>query len=150
MSPTVCYKLRTFQVRAVASDDHGTATGPAQLAEIARGVLDGLDADQEHFILFAMNSRNKVTGYKHLFSGSQDQCAVYPAMVMRAALNLGAVGLAMVHNHPSGEVSPSGEDRALCRRMVQAARTIDLRLMDSLVIGSQGRYYSASEAGELS
>lgn len=64
----------------------------------------------------------------------------------RAALRAGAVGAIAVHNHPSGDVSPSAADRAVTRRLVEAGRAIDIRVYDHVIVNATGGCYSLSRS----
>ncbi len=73
---------------------------------------------------------------------------VHPREVFRAAIVAGAAGLILVHNHPSGDPTPSADDRAVTRQLVEAGRLLDLPVYDHLVVG-RAKYVSFAEAGLL-
>ena len=72
--------------------------------------LAHLDADQEHFILLALDTRIVITGYKIASSGGMAGTVVDPRIVFRSALLLGAASILVAHNHPSGAATPRAED----------------------------------------
>ena len=67
---------------------------------------------------------------------------------MRRALDVGATALILVHNHPSGDPTPSADDLALTRRMVHAGNIMGINVVDHLILGDQ-RYFSLVESGKL-
>jgi DNA repair protein RadC len=73
---------------------------------------------------------------------------VHPREVFRAAIIAGAAGVILVHNHPSGDPTPSADDRAVTRQLVEAGRLLDLPVYDHVVVG-RGSYLSFAEAGLL-
>jgi len=85
---------------------------------------------------------------ERLSEGTLDQTAVYPRRLIEGALARRAAGVVLVHNHPSGDPSPSAEDKALTRRLVAAARLVDLAVLDHVIVG-EGRHFSFREAGLL-
>ena len=85
----------------------------------------------------------------HLVStGTQSATLVHPREVFRLAIAEGAAGIILVHNHPSGDPTPSADDRAITRQLVDAGKLLDIPVYDHVVIGN-GRYVSFAEAGLL-
>ena len=126
--------------------ERGALSSPADAAAFARAKIAGLP--HEAFMLVFLNAKNEVTGHEILQEGTVDRVAVYPRRVMEAALARGAAGLILAHNHPSGHPEPSEEDRRLTRALVQAAKTLDLRLLDHLIVAG-AKHYSFAQAGIL-
>lgn len=102
--------------------------------------------DQEHFVVMCLSSRNKVLAERVVAIGTTNTVAVEPSDILRDAVKMGAVSIICVHNHPSGEVYPSPEDRTLTRRISKACEIMGIRLLDHVVIGAEG-YYSFSDQG---
>ncbi len=73
-----------------------------------------------------------------------------PDVFVPACLTPGTTAVIVVHNHPSGDPTPSADDAALTRRLQEAANILDLPLLDHLIVGEGERYYSFREAGRLS
>ena len=81
-------------------------------------------------------------------TGTQSASLVHPREVMGPALREGASGVILVHNHPSGDPTPSREDLRLTRQLVDAATLLDLRLLDHVIIGNgSGVWVSMAERG---
>ena len=79
-------------------------------------------------------------------TGTVNHAPVYPREVAKRALELGARAIIMVHNHPSGDPTPSPEDVALTDRLRRAGELIGIKVLDHVVVG-QGRFVSMAEAG---
>ena len=97
-----------------------------------------------------LDRQSRLIGAPRVVSkGDVDGTDAGPRAFFRAALTAGAVSAIAVHNHPSGDPSPSAADREVTRRLVQAGRTVDVALVDHLVLGL-GAYVSLRrDAGEL-
>jgi DNA repair protein RadC len=79
-----------------------------------------------------------------MHEGTIDHAIVYPRRIIEAALEARAAGLILVHNHPSGDPSPSDDDRRLTRSIQEAARPLDIRVLDHIIVGREG-YCSFAE-----
>lgn len=121
-------------------------TSPSAVAAYCRASLEGLK--NEVFEVIYLNARNRVIHLDRLSEGTVDQTAVYPRRVVEGALARHAAGLVLVHNHPSGDPSPSPQDRALTRQIVAAARLVDVAVLDHVIVGN-GRHFSFRETGLL-
>jgi DNA repair protein RadC len=94
----------------------------------------------EQFRLIYLNTRNQVIEEELLQEGTVDQTVVYPRKVMEKALQLKATALILVHNHPGGSPTPSPEDRELTRTLTQAARNLQIKVHDHIIIGREGHF----------
>lgn len=117
---------------------------PDAVASYCRLLLGGRKNESVH-VLF-VNGRNAVLGDATLFEGTTGETTAYPRRIAEEALSRGASGIILVHNHPSGYVQPSAEDNALTDRVLEALRTVDVRLLDHLIVGREG-YHSFRAAG---
>lgn len=102
----------------------------------------------EVFEVLYLNTRNKVIATEKLFTGTIDRTAVYPRKVIEGALKNKATGLIFVHNHPSGDPSPSREDERLTRELAEAAKAVGITVHDHIIIG-RGTHFSFRERGIL-
>jgi DNA repair protein RadC len=146
------YRLRTFQVQFVSEPLEFPRGSPcrsaADVLSVARGIYATLDADKEHFLLLALNNKNRVTDFKVISTGSLTASLVHPREVWRSALHLCAAAVIFVHNHPSGEPAPSQEDIEITRRLKETGDMLGIRVLDHVVLGD-GRFFSFSERGLL-
>jgi len=91
--------------------------------------------EREVFGLILLDSQHGVLGFERLFYGTIDSAHVYPREIVKTVLNANAAAVILAHNHPSGNPEPSQADIALTKRLHDALRTVDVRLLDHLVIG---------------
>jgi DNA repair protein RadC len=105
---------------------------------------------EERFWVVFVDQANVVIRDEELSVGVEDQTAVYPRLVMKRALALHATGIIVAHNHPTGRVLPSPADRQITDALAAAARSLDIRLIDHLILGREGAgYFSFRESGLL-
>jgi len=112
------------------------------LVDYCRTSLGGLKDEQ--FRVIFLNSQNEIIAEETIQEGTVDQTVVYPRKVLEGALKHKATGLILVHNHPSGKLTPSTADRELTRAIIQAAQPLSIVVHDHLIIAKQG-YYSMAE-----
>ena len=114
----------------------------------ARAILKTLDADKEHFLLIACNNKNVAKGYKVISTGSLTASLVHPREVWSAAIHLTAAAVVFVHNHPSGDPTPSQEDIEITRRLKEVGDIMGVRVLDHIVLGDE-KCFSFSDKGML-
>jgi DNA repair protein RadC len=119
-------------------------TSPRKVADFARMKIGGLP--HEAFMIIHLNVQNEVIGTDIVNEGTVDQVAVYPRRIVERALGRHAAGLILVHNHPSGHIQPSEEDKQLTKLVKSTAAALDIRVQDHLVVGRNG-YFSFVESG---
>jgi DNA repair protein RadC len=95
---------------------------------------------QEHFRVFALDVRLRLIKAKTIAIGSLSACPVEPREVFRFAIEEGAHCVVAVHNHPSGEPSPSSEDLDLTLRLKAVGLLVGIRLVDHVVVAKSGHY----------
>ena len=118
----------------------------------AAAVLGPLIADQpvEAFGVACLSTRRRLLAWHLLSRGTRDSTPVsLPDVFLPACLTPGTTGLMVVHNHPSGDPTPSPDDARLTLRLCAAADVLDMPLLDHLIVGDEHRYYSFREAGVL-
>jgi len=101
---------------------------------------------QEHFVVLYLDTRNRVIDQETLYKGSLNTSLVRIAEVFRGAVRRNCASVIVAHNHPSGDPSPSPEDIALTRRLVEAGKLLEIDVLDHLVVG-QNRFVSLRERG---
>jgi len=119
---------------------------PQAVVDFARVKLAGLS--HEAFMVIYLNTKNEVIEYEVVDEGTVDRAIIYPRRIIESALSHHASGLILVHNHPSGYPEPSEDDRRLTRSIYEVAHTIDIRVLDHIIVGRNG-YFSFREGGLL-
>lgn len=117
---------------------------PADVANMFYPICDLLP--DEHGFVLMLNAKNKMLGYEDFSHGNLSSALVHARNTFRAAIMKNAAAIIFIHNHPSGDPTPSPDDEALSMRLVQAGDILGIRMLDSIVIG-QGRYVSLKERG---
>lgn len=103
---------------------------------------------QERFGVVLLDGRHRVIGEEMVSQGTLTASLVHPREVFRPALRACAAALILVHNHPSGDPSPSAEDRAVTRRLARAGELLGIRVLDHVIVAERG-YASLREEGSL-
>ena len=103
---------------------------------------------QEEVRVLFLNTKNRVLGQKTVFLGTVNSAPVSAREIFYAAVKYMAASVILLHNHPSGEPSPSREDEEITKRLVQAGEILDIKVIDHVIIGRYG-YYSFKEKGYL-
>lgn len=106
------------------------------------------DLSQEEFWILLLNQANKVIDKVRISTGGIDGTYADVRSILREALLQRATGLILIHNHPSGNPQPSGEDKRLTAHINQAAQTMNIRLSDHVII-CDGKFYSFADEGEI-
>jgi DNA repair protein RadC len=119
---------------------------PADLAERLIPSMGHLESEELRSVL--LNTKNTVTGMVTVYAGNLAGSSVRVGEVFREAVRRQAAAMVVVHNHPSGDPSPSAEDLRITRELAEAGRLLDVELLDHLVIG-HGRWVSLRALGAL-
>jgi DNA repair protein RadC len=115
---------------------------PADVANLLMVEMSHLE--QEHLRVVLLNTKNHVLKIPTVYIGSINSSAVRVGELFKEALKLNAAALIVVHNHPSGDPTPSPEDIAVTRQLIEAGTLLDVTVLDHLVIG-QGQWVSLRE-----
>lgn len=118
-------------------------TGPEDLVRQVRRQLQ--HAEREAAMVAWLDARQRVLGWEAVSIGSLTETIVHPREVFREAIRKGAWGIALVHNHPSGDPVPSEADRELTRRLFEVGELVGIPLVDHLIVGAEGFYSFRSE-----
>ena len=126
---------------------------PASIARFCRPSSLGLAV--EKFWVLCLNRRNRLLRQVEVTSGTAGSTLVHPREVFRAAIETSASAVVCVHNHPSGDPAPSAADVRVTRTLREAAQTVDIALLDHVIVGDAAHdpaglgYYSFRDAGVL-
>ena len=106
------------------------------------------DLKKEVFKVIYLNSQNQIIDTADLFEGTISSSTISPRQVMESAIKYNAASLIFVHNHPSGNPEPSGNDKEITRDLVYAASIMQIKVLDHIIIGNN-RYFSFAGEGLL-
>jgi len=120
--------------------------GPLDAAQFIRRVLP--DNSREHFVVLHLDGSNQIIGYAVTATGAANFCRIHPREIFQGAILAGAVALVVAHNHPSGDTTPSREDKALTTRLKEGAQLLGLRIFDHVIVADVG-YHSLFDEGQL-
>ncbi|MDI6857706.1 MAG: DNA repair protein RadC [Dehalococcoidia bacterium] len=130
-------RLSSMQPEARAS-----VRSPADVANLLLTEMGLLE--QEHLRVVLLNARNEVMGVPEVYKGSVNSSQVRIGELFREAIRRNCPAIVIVHNHPSGDPTPSNDDISLTRSAIEAGRLLNIEVLDHLVVG-HGRYVSLKE-----
>ncbi len=137
-------RVRLVDVRLVGeAETHYQVQHAAHVAKLLSELVG--DADREHFVAIYLDARHRVTHVHTVSVGHLAGALVHPREVFKAALLANAAALVVGHNHPSGDVQPSTEDRMIHERIREAGELMGIELLDAVVVGSGRKYFSQAE-----
>ena len=125
----------------------GRLSTPRDAAHLAGALL--ADAHVEKVFALHLNTKHNLIGVHVVSVGTLDASLVHPRDVFKAACLSNAAGLILAHNHPSGDPTPSQDDRDLVARLHRAGELLGVDLLDAIIVTDTDRYYSFKEAGVL-
>lgn len=125
-------------------DERPSINSPADAASLIQYEMSAFE--QEHLRVLHLNTRNRVLGMEDVYRGSLNSSQVRVGELFKSAIRRNASAIIVAHNHPSGDPTPSPDDVAITRAIVQAGKLLDIDVLDHLVIG-QGRFVSMKERG---
>ena len=117
------------------------------VADLMRSVVAGLD--REAFFVVLVDGKNRVSGINLVSLGSLTAALVHPREVFKPAIAGSAAALVLVHNHPSGDPTPSAEDVALTKRLCEVGDLVGIKVLDHIVLGEGNSFRSLADEGLL-
>ncbi|MFB5662879.1 DNA repair protein RadC [Alteribacillus sp. HJP-4] len=113
--------------------------------DVSRYVMEDMRfLKQEHFVILCLNTKNQVIHKQTLFIGSLNSSIVHPRELFKEALRRSAASLICLHNHPSGDPTPSREDIEVTKRLMECGRILGIDVLDHIIIGDR-RFVSLKE-----
>ena len=120
-------------------------SSPADVDSLLRGRIANLD--RENFVVVLLNTKNEVIETSTVSVGTLSASLVHPREVFKPAIRASAASVVLAHNHPSGKVELSTEDREVTRRLGEAAQILGIEVLDHVILGDG--YFSMREHGIL-
>ena len=134
---------RRFVTLAPASEV--TVTSPEDVVNLVGSDLAGLD--QEHLQTVLLNTQNQVLSIQEIYVGNVNSSVVRPVEVFRPPMRENAPSIIVVHNHPSGDPTPSPEDILITNSLVAAGQVLGIALLDHVIIGGDRKFVSLNQQG---
>ena len=148
------YKTRLTENKRVALEKEVTKNcpdltyaikSPEDAAIVGRDFMRIHEEPEEYMYMICMNVKNKIIGVFEISHGTVNASLVNPREVFQKALLANAVSIILMHNHPSGDPTPSREDIEVTKRMVEAGKVVGVEVLDHIIVGD--RYSSLKEKG---
>lgn len=146
MLPPFCRIVREPCPEAVGGV-YGRIREPEDVVRLIRPLAEREEV--EVFWVLHLDSQSNCRGIEALTRGLLNSSLVHPREVYRLAVAWGDAGIIVAHNHPSGDPTPSAEDRAATRQLQSAGQLLDIPLYDHIIIGGDDRFVSFATAGLL-
>jgi len=143
-----------IQYRLVNLGEQSPLDSPAKIVEYMKHAFDE-DPTVEWFFTVLLNRKNRPISRVMISKGTANASLVHPREVFKSAILASACSIVAVHNHPSGDPSPSCADIKVTRQLKEAANVVDITLLDHIIIGhvesdpARKGYYSFQESGLL-
>jgi len=128
------------------SDRYKTSYSLTSPEIVSKFILETRDLMKEAFYVICLNSSNKVIKTYKITEGTLDASLVHPREIFKAAIDSLAKSIILVHNHPSGNLQPSGEDISITKKIIEAGKILEIKVLDHIIVGG-GSYYSFFENG---
>lgn len=119
---------------------------PKDIVDLGKKFL--YELDREELIVACLNAKNEVNSINVVSIGSLNNSIVHPREVFKTAILSNAASIVMIHNHPSGDVTPSKEDKEITLRIKESGTILGIKLLDHIIIGNN-TYYSFKEHDEV-
>jgi DNA repair protein RadC len=132
------------RIAVATPDERPTIQSPDDAASLLLYEMGGLE--REHLRVLILDTRNRLLRVAEVYRGSLNTSWIRIGEVFRDPVRLNAAAVLIVHNHPSGDPTPSPEDVSVTKAIIEAGRLLDIEVLDHLVIG-QGRYVSMKAKG---
>ncbi len=121
------------RLAVINADDRPSITGPEDVANILMPEMR--DLTQEHLRVLLLDVKNRLVRTSSVTVGTHNSAPVYISGIFREAIQVNAASIILVHNHPSGDPTPSRDDQLVTNRVQEAGKLIDIQLLDHIVIG---------------
>ncbi len=121
---------------ATSSDARVTIHSPQDVANLLIAEMSFLD--QEHFRVLLLNTKNQILGMTEVYKGNVNSAVIRASEVFQEAVRSNCPAIILVHNHPSGDPTPSPEDVQVTRQLIEAGKLMDIEVLDHVVIGQAG------------
>lgn len=134
------------RLASVSESERPTIRGPEDAAAVVMEEMRHLD--REHFCALLLNTKHQVVARETISIGTLNTSVVHPRELFKTAIKRSASAVILVHNHPSGDPTPSREDRDITRRLQEAGSIIGIEVLDHIIIGDN-KFVSFKDKGMI-
>ena len=143
------FGLRLVKENSGTYNVSNKVTSAIDVANICYTVLRTHEFVNEKFHVFFLNTKNVVTGFTEISSGTLNASLVHPREVFKAAILNNCNSIIVTHNHPSGDVTPSQADIQVTDILKKAGKLLNIEVLDHIITGDEDTYYSMRENGTI-
>ena len=122
-------------------------TNPYDAFRLVKNFLE--NSDREKFVVACLDTKNQPVNIQVVSIGSLNSAIVHPREVFKIAVLSNASSIICFHNHPSGNINPSGEDENITRRLKECGEILGIGLVDHIIVGDRDRYFSFKENNKI-
>jgi DNA repair protein RadC len=141
----VKYKLELVKESSKIYEVESKISSPSSVRDYIEKVFKLSTQAEEVMVMLVLDIKNNIIGAFEVSRGSLNASIVHPREVFKRALLLNGASIILGHNHPSGDPTPSKEDTAITRRLVEGGEILGIKILDHIIIGDNGRYRSFKE-----
>ena len=145
------YKIPRVKISMVreshVSSEYKVVSSSKESAAIVRTMLG--NNDREEFVVLLLDAKHKISAVHSVSVGTLTLSLVHPREVYKAAILANSAAIIMAHNHPSGDCTPSQEDKVLTKRLCDAGKILGIAVLDHIVLGEEDQYFSFADNGIL-
>lgn len=146
----ICVRTRLVREGSVLYESENgkrTITSPEEAAKFAASFFNG--SDKEMIYVCTLSGHNEPVAMEMVAKGSVNWCTADISQIYKTAIISNAAGIICFHNHPSGSIEPSRDDKLITEKMETAGKYLDIPLRDHIILGENGAFYSFCRSGEL-
>jgi DNA repair protein RadC len=144
--PYQCQNVRIELVREASYAEAPIITSSSKVYAFMREKVSKLD--REHFWTLCLDSKNRIAGVNLVSIGTLSSAMIHPREVFKPAVLMNSASVIFVHNHPSGDITPSKEDIEITQRFKAVGEMLGIKVLDHVIIG-EGSYASFADKGLL-
>jgi len=140
--PIYAYRINLVREKQIGYG--GQTSNSKTAAEIARKTIVEIgQSDRENLVMIALNTKNEINGINIISQGGLSSAPVYPREVFKPAILMNAAAVVISHNHPSGDINPSHEDKAITKILVKGGDLLGIIVHDHIIVNIDNeRYFS--------
>ena len=141
------YRISLVRDRHVRFSSKPITTPEIAARVIGNTIQKAGQTDRENVVVIMLNSKNEIAGTNIVSQGCLNRTVLSMREIFKPAIIANAAAIVMGHNHPSGDCDPSKEDRIITQKTREAGRLLGIPLLDHIIVGRNGRYFSFKENG---